>query len=134
MNLSQDQAQKLVDFYVKKTTESHQAPFKAYADMRKEWREKAAAHPEVGGDLQRVKETVHRALAQLGDAQLASDFSEVMDMTGAGDHPAFIRAFYKFAQQVTEGRPVSGNQPSRFGQGNQGKPQSAAHALYPNLP
>jgi len=134
MNLNQEQAQRLVDFYVKKTQESHDAPFKAYVDMRKGWREEASKHAEIGGNLAQVKETVSRAINQLGDAQLASDFRDAMDITGAGDHPAFIRVFYKFAQAVTEGRPVSGNQPSRFGQGNQGRPQTAAHALYPNLP
>src|SRR5262249_30940575 len=46
MNLSQVDAQKLVDFYFKQTQEAFEAPFKTYADTRQGWREEAAKHPE----------------------------------------------------------------------------------------
>lgn len=135
MNLSQAQAQTLVDFYAAKTREAADAPFEAYKTMRAEWQTKVAADPEIGSKLPEVKQTVSRALDSLGDAKLASDFREAMDLTGAGDHPAFIKAFYKLAQQVNEGHSVRGSNPSPAGQKAPGSgPVSAAHALYPKLP
>lgn len=135
MNLSQAQAQSLVDFYAAKTREAANAPFEAYTAMRQEWQTKVAADPEIGSKLPEVKQTVSRALDSLGDAKLASDFREAMDLTGAGDHPAFIKAFYKLAQQVVEGHSVRGSNPSPAGQKPPGAgPISAAKALYPNNP
>jgi hypothetical protein len=134
MNLPQAHAQQLVDFYVKKTQESFQQPFNTYQDIRKGWVEEAKSHPEIGRNLDQVIATVGRAIDGLGDAKLASDFRAAMDFTGAGDNPAFIRVFYKFAQMVTEGGAVKGTGPAAAGQQNPAQgPRSAAHALYPNL-
>ena len=135
-NLSQATAQKLVDFYVSKTNEAFRQPYEAYEALRSDWREKARAHPEIRGDFDRVLSTVAKAIDSVGDAGLASEFRQVMDMTGAGDHPAFIRMFYKLASQLTEGRPVTGNGPAKAGQADptKGRPVTAAQALYPTLP
>jgi hypothetical protein len=134
LNLDQAGAQKLVDFYIAKTQEAAEAPYKAYSEMRAEWQAAVKADPEIGGKLDVVKQTVSRALDGLGDAKLAQEFREAMDLTGAGDNPAFVKAFFKLAQKVTEGQHVSGKGPSTFGQQRPGQPASAAHALYPNLP
>jgi hypothetical protein len=132
MNLSQASAQQLVDLYVKHTTEAQSRPFEAYKAMRQEWVEQAKAHPDIGGNLDRVKTTIGRALDGLGDAALANDFRAAMDLTGVGDHPAFIRAFYRMAQKLTEGSHVSGQGPAPVAQ--PGTRPTAASALYPNLP
>jgi hypothetical protein len=139
LNLSQESAQKLVDFYVSKTNEAFQQPFKAYRDMRDGWVKDAKAHTELSGKLEPngpVLSTIARAIDGLGDAALASEFRAAMDLTGAGDHPAFIRTFYKMAQALTEGRPVAGSGPSRHGQVAPGDRAgtSIASRLYPNLP
>jgi len=136
MNLPQAQAQELVDFYVAKTQEAFTAPFKAYKDMQEGWVNEAKDHPELRGKLDQVKNTVAAAIDGLGDAKLASDFRAAMDLTGAGNHPAFIRVFYKLAQAVTEGTHVRGAGPSPHGQteGGTATRPSAARSLYPNLP
>jgi len=136
MNLTQEQGQQLVDFYVKQTSEAFRQPYEAYEALRNEWREKAKAHPEIGGSFDRVLSTVAKAIDSVGDPALATEFRQVMDMTGAGDHPAFIRLFYKLAQHITEGRPVMGNGPAKTGQvdPSRGRPATAAQALYPTLP
>lgn len=134
MNLTQTQAQSLIDFYVAKTQETLQQPYKAYQDMREGWQNQVKNDPEIGGKLDQVKQTVARALDSLGDPGLARDFREAMDITGAGDNPAFVRAFYRLAQKVTEGRPTQGNGPAKAGQAEPGaRPASAGKALYPNL-
>jgi hypothetical protein len=139
LNLSQESAQKLVDFYVSKTNEAFQQPFKAYRDMRDGWVKDAKEHAELSGKLEPngpVLSTIARAIDGLGDAALAGEFRAAMDLTGAGDHPAFIRTFYKMAQALTEGRPVAGSGPSRHGQVAPGDRAgtSIASRLYPNLP
>lgn len=134
LGLSNDQGQKLVDFYAKKLTEASASPIEAWKAQQSEWQTAVKADPEIGSKLPEVKQTVARAIDGLGDAKLAADFREAMDYTGAGNHPAFIKAFYKLAQQVTEGRSVKGGNPSTFGQTRPGDaPQDAAHAMYPNL-
>lgn len=133
LNLSQEAGQKLIDMYAAKTSEAAEAPYKAYTDMRKEWRDTINADPEIGHKIPEVKTTISRAIDAMGDPKLAQDFRSAMDLTGAGDNPAFIKAFYKLAQLVGEGKPVSGKGPSPHGQGNQAAPPSVAGAMYPNL-
>lgn len=134
LGLSQASGQKLIDMYVSKTTEAANAPYEAYKELRSEWQTAAKADPEIGGKLPEVKATVSKAIDSLGDAKLATEFREAMDLTGAGDHPAFIKAFYKLAQRAVEGKGVQGGGPSKFGQQAPGTgPRSAAAAMYPNL-
>lgn len=133
--LSQAQAQSLIDFHVAKAQAAAQRPYDAYAEMRQGWQTEVKADKEIGGILPQVKETVSRALDSLGDPKLATDFRAAMDLTGAGDHPAFIKAFYKLAQRVTEGTAVRGAGPAAVGQRSPNAgPISAAKALYPNNP
>lgn len=135
LNLSQAAGQKLIDMYTAKTLEAAQAPYKAYTEMREGWQKAVKADPEIGSRLAEVKTTVAQALDSLGDPKLATEFREAMDLTGAGDHPAFIKAFYKLAQKIAPGNNVRGTGPSALGQKAPGAaPRSAASAIYPNLP
>lgn len=134
MGLNQENAQKLVDFYVAKANEAAEAPFKLMNETREGWRNEIKADKELGSKLPEVKTAVSKAIDGLGDAKLAADFRAAMDITGVGDHPAFIRAFYKLAQQVNEGKAVTPGNPSKLGQQAPGAaPKSAAAAMYPNL-
>jgi hypothetical protein len=134
MNLNQAQAQQLVDFYTAKTAESANQPYQAWNDMQEQWVKEVKADPVIGPKLNEVKTTIARAIDGLNDPKLAASFREAMDFTGAGNNPAFIKAFYKLAQMVTEGSHVTGTGPSPQGQRRQGETPSAARAMYPNLP
>lgn len=134
LNLSQDQAQKLIDFHAAKTREAAEAPGKLWADTQEEWVKAVRADSEIGSKLPVVKQTIAKAIDSL-PAPLAAEFRQAMDYTGAGNNPAFIKAFYKFATQLTEGGHVSGGGPSSFGQAKPSdKPASLAAAMYPTLP
>jgi hypothetical protein len=132
MNLSQDQAQKLVDFYVKQQQAAVDKPYQQYMEVRKGWADSVKA--EFGNKLPEVKATIGRALATL-PAETVSAFRQAMDMTGAGDNPAFVKAFYDLAKRATEGRPVTAPRgvADVTAPGAPAKP-SAAQSLYPNLP
>jgi hypothetical protein len=134
--LSQDAAQKMVDFHVAQLKATAEAPLAAYQAQREAWQTAAKADPEIGPKLAAVKETLGRAYDSLGDPALVAEFKAAMDLTGVGDNPAFIKAFYRFAQRVTEGKHVAGGGPSPHGQRAPGASAvpTPAQALYPNLP
>lgn len=139
MNLSQADAQKLVDFYTKQTQEAMDAPYRVYREMTDGWRRDAEAHPDLKGKLgpgQEINVRIGRFLSALPDQKLASDFRSLMDLTGAGNHPAFIRVIDHLAKAVSEGTHVNGRGPSPGGQSEPGKggEPNAAQALWPNLP
>lgn len=136
LNLSQEGAQKLIDYYHTKNQEAAEAPFKLWEKTQEEWQTAVKLDPEVGPKLNEVRQTISKAIDGIGDPKLASDFRSAMDYTGAGNNLAFIKAFYRLAQKVTEGGHVAGTGPAKFGQtapGTTDKP-TAARALYPNLP
>ena len=133
LGLSQDAAQKLVDFYNAQAAEST----KLVNDMRAEWRTQMSALPEVASNP-KATEDMGRAKATIfeNDPKGLAAFNEAMDLTGAGDHPAIVKAFLRFASRVNEGTHVSGRGPSPEGQAspNRAVKPSAAQSLYPNLP
>jgi hypothetical protein len=134
--------QKLFDFHVKALQDAAVAPTTAVETMRRDWVAKVTADPELakatsGGKtgLEAVKYDIGRALTNL-DPALSAEFKSAMDLTGAGDHPAFVKAFWKLSQLITEGKHVAGTNPSPHGMvapGTSARPTQAA-SLYPNLP
>jgi|SRR5215472_9482502 len=135
-NLTQTQAQKLVDFYVKLTKESHDAPFQAWEDTQEKWRGELNSDPDIGGSrLNGTKASIGRLLDSLGDTALVDGFREAMDYTGAGNNPFVVKFLARIAQRLTEGGPVRGSGPSPDGMRRSGEgAPSAAQAIYPNLP
>ncbi len=142
LGLTQEQAQKLVDLQARRETESAKAPQAAYETMRSDWRSKVAADAEIKAyttdgksGIDAVKVDIGRALGTL-DPGLATEFKAAMDLTGAGDNPAFVKAFWKLSQSVIEGKHVGGKGPSPAGQVDPSRPArpSAASALFPNNP
>lgn len=137
LNLPQESAQRLVNFYSKNIQEALKAPYDLWQQTKETWLNDLKSNPEIGGKLDEVKTTVAKAIDQNLDPKLAKEFRTAMDFTGAGNHPAFVTAFYKLAQKLTEGTHVSGAKPSSLGQSpnGQGAPKSAAEAIYgPNGP
>src|SRR5258706_10295271 len=136
LNLPQDGAQRLVDFHLSQIKAATEASSKAYDDMRATWQTAAKADAEIGPHMAKIKENVGRLYDAIGDAKLVGEFKQIMDLSGVGDNPAFIKFLNKASQYVIEGKHVSGGSPSKFGQqapGTNERP-SAAQALYPNNP
>lgn len=133
--LNQTQADKLIEFYNKTVGDRVKTNVDSMMAMREGWRKDVAADKEIGGKMDSVKADIGRALTNLPPA-LVTEFKSAMDLTGAGDHPAFIKAFYQLSQMVNEGKPVMPGGASPHGQrapGTSAKP-SMASAMYPNLP
>lgn len=143
LGLPQAEAQKLVDFHTAQIKAAVEGPAKALSDMRADWQSKTHADPDIAKvtvngktGLDAVKINIAKLYSAVGNEGLVNQFKEVMNLTGVGDHPAFINVLNKLASFVTEGKHVAGGNPSPHGQspgGAAAKP-SAAQALYPNLP
>ena len=138
LGLSQEAAQKLVDLYNTQAKTSADAMVKQVNDMRTGWRDTIAKDPEMGPKLDAMKADIGRAKSTLfeNDTKGLAAFNEAMDLTGAGDHPDIVHAWYRMAQRINEGTHVSGRGPSEAGQSapNKAAKPSAAQAMYPNLP
>lgn len=136
LGLSQDQAQKLVDFYAEQSTQAAEAPVKFYAEMRDGWRKEVIADKALGNGVDNLRPEVKAGVAAVINSlgTLAEPFREAMNLTGVGDHPAFVKALFAFSTRLGEGKHIAGNGPSKFGQTRPGGPNGpGAAALYPNL-
>ena len=136
LGLSQTAAQKLIDFYGEQLKSNDQRLADAVTNMRAGWRDEINKS-DLGGKLDQVKVDIGHMKDELfaGDAKARKEFEDAMDLTGAGDNPHIVRAWWKAAQRFTEGTHVSGSGPSPAGQkapGQERRPSLAA-AMYPNL-
>jgi hypothetical protein len=136
LGLTQEQAQKLVSFQAEQQLAAANAPQEAYNTMRENWRKEVFADKSLAsGDklLPEVSAGIAKAIESLGP-EIAKPFREIMDLSGVGDNPAFVRAMFKFSQAFTEGTHVTGKGPAPTGQtAPDAKPVSIANAMYPNL-
>ena len=142
LGLDQAGAQRLIDFHAAQMLAAAAGPQDSYAALRTDWQGKVKSDPELSAatsgartGLDAVKADIGRALAIL-PPDLTRDFRAAMDLTGAGDHPAFVKAMWKLSAYITEGTHVAGTGPSAHGQTAPGAATrpSAAKALYPNNP
>ncbi len=102
--------------------------------MRADWRKQVSNDPEMAGKLDKIQSDIGQFKATL-DPKLRADFEEAMNLTGAGDHPAFVKTFWKMSQSFIEGKHVSGSGPSPNGQTAPNTPKpTLAQAMYPHLP
>lgn len=135
LGLTQEQAQKLVNFYADRNGKLNESLSKSVEDMRADWRNQVMSDKDIGGKIEQVKVELGRAKDRL-PAPIRTAFDEAMNLTGLGDHPAIVKGLYEMAKMVNEGTHVVGGGPSAHGQNKAGeaKPTSLAGALYPNLP
>ena len=133
--LPQDAAQKLVDLYTKQTSGLRDELLKSVERTRTEWRDAVKSDTTIGARLEsHILPEIARAKDKL-PAEVRTAFNEAMDFTGAGDHPAVVRALYELSKLVNEGTHVTGSGPSPAGQTRSGQPSrpSTAAAIYPHL-
>lgn len=132
LGLSQEGAQKLVDFHVKQITEAADGPVKFWQEQQEAWRKEVTEDPNLGPRIGEIKTAFSKMLDGVGDPALATAFREAMDYTGAGNNPAFIRMMDKISAVYTEGKPVQGQKPSPVRE--PGKAQGTGPAaLWPGL-
>jgi hypothetical protein len=112
--LSQEQAQKVVDFYGG-MLQQQQGLFK---QMAQEWR--AETLKALGASPE--KELVHAAKAR--DAFFTPEAVKILTDSGLANHPEIVKAFIKIGKAIADDTVISG------GQG--GGEKTVAEMLYPN--
>ncbi|HDS9360804.1 TPA: peptidase [Enterobacter chengduensis] len=118
LNLTNEQAQKLVDAYPKILAGVQQRQAEAWQKQTEGWAETVKADKEIGGDkLTANLSAAQRALDQFGTPEL----KEYLEGTGLGNHPELVKTFIKIGKAMSEDGMVDGS--------NQGQ-RSAAEVLY----
>lgn len=120
LNLTNEQAQKLVDAYPKILAGVQQRQAEAWQAQTEQWAVDVKADKEIGGDkLTANLSAAQRALDQFGTPEL----KEYLNTTGLGNHPDLVKTFVKIGKAMSEDGMVDGS--------NQGQ-RSAAEVLYGN--
>ncbi|EOG8081189.1 peptidase [Citrobacter koseri] len=118
LNLTNEQAQKLVDAYPKILAGVQQRQAEAWQAQTEQWAADVKADKEIGGDkLTTNLSAAQRALDQFGTPEL----KEYLNTTGLGNHPDLVKTFVKIGKAMSEDGMVTGS--------NDGQ-RSAAEVLY----
>ena len=123
--LSQDQAQKFIDLAMARETAAAHKSVQAFVDLQNQWVSEIKADPDIGGDrLKSSLASANRAIDRLNVPGLR----EALNFTGAGNHPAIVKAFVRLGQMIAE---------DRFRPGHLARPQvprSPAEVIYDGNP
>ena len=118
LNLTNEQAQKLVDVYPKILAGVQQRQVEAWQKQTEGWAESVKADKEFGGDkLIANLGAAQRALDQFGNPELR----EYLESTGLGNHPELVKTFIKVGKAMSEDGVITGKESGQ---------RSAAEVLY----
>ena len=97
LGLSNEAAQRIVDFHLKVAQGSADSLTEAITAQQEQWLKDAKADKEIGGaNLTEVGKVCSQVIEQLGTPELKAALNE----TGLGNHPELIRFVYKIGQQL----------------------------------
>ncbi|HCB1653157.1 TPA: peptidase [Citrobacter farmeri] len=109
LNLTNEQAQKLVDVYPKILAGVQQRQVEAWQQTTEQWAADVKADKEIGGDkLPSNLSAAQRALDQFGTPELKTYLND----TGLGNHPDLVKAFVKIGKAMSEDKVLSGGHDS----------------------
>ena len=133
LNLSQDQAQKLVDYYGANLLKTAEAPYKAWVDTQKEWI--GDIQERFGSKTDQTRRDINSAITNALPPSLARAFRTALDVTGGGSNPDIFEALSILARPHIEGKPVpaGGQSPETNKTPGQANRPSLAEAMYPHL-
>lgn len=121
-NLSQAQAQKLVNWYAEHSQAQRENEIGAWDNMQKEWVNTTKADKEVGGaDFMEKLAVAKKAVDQYGSPELKALFN----FTGVGNHVEMVKFLYKVGKAISEDKIISGR--------GQDQPRDLAKLLYPTM-
>jgi len=123
--LPQEQAQKFIDLAVARERSFAERGVKAFVDMQNKWVSEIKADPDIGGA--RMNASLASA-ARAIDRLAVPGLKEALSFTGAGNHPAVVKAFVRLGQMISE---------DRFAPGHAAAPtasRSAAETIYDGNP
>lgn len=109
--------QKAVDFHVAEIKNVAETLTKFYKDswdkQKIDWKDSFLKDPEIGGN--RFQTTVDSALTFIrthgGTAEQQTEFRDLMETSGLGNHPAVIRLLANAGRAMAEGKPLAASKP-----------------------
>lgn len=106
LGLSQDAAQKVVDLYASKVMPHIEQVFaEQHAQRVEEWGKATRDDKEIGGQSFNANvQTAQKAIARFGTPEL----KELLDTTGLGNNPEFVRFCMRVGNQISEDTLVVG--------------------------
>lgn len=115
--LVQQFGQKAVDFHIseiKEATDKLTSLYKQTWERQKtEWKDTFLKDPEIGGN--RFQTTVDSALNFIrthgGTPEQQTEFRNLMETSGLGNHPAMIRLLASAGRSMAEGKPLAAQKP-----------------------
>ena len=127
LGLTQDRAQKAVDFYAKQRAQDVANQQKAWGDFQAGWVKEAKADPEFGKDkFDASMGTVRKAITTFAKTPAeVKAVDEALNLTGAGNNPAILRLLYRAGLAIGEDKISAGGQPA-FDK------KDAASVMFPN--
>lgn len=124
LNLSQEAAQKMLDKMGPVVAQRQTQQVEA---LRTQWAEQSTADKEFGGEkLTENLGVARKALDTFGSPELKSLLNE----SGLGNHPEFIRLLYRAGKAIGEDNFVGGNKSA--GKGQPTSQADYANSLYPS--
>ena len=106
MGLTQEQAQKQVDLYVKGVQAAAQKQVDAFNQLKESWRESSKTDKEFGNDkFDENLKVANSALTKFG----TPEFSKLLRDYGLGNHPEVIRFAYRVGKLTQEDNPGAGD-------------------------
>ena len=118
LNLSQEDAQKLVDIQAKLAEKQGKAILEQHQKTVKEWADQVKQ--DLGADYQKELSYAAKAINKFGTPELR----EFFNATGIGNHPELVKVFINIGKQISEDAFVEGK--------TKAAPKSAAEILYGN--
>lgn len=121
--------QQIIDRHVSEVTavaeKIKEAYDQAWKDQTKNWREQFIKDPEIGGNRQETSTAAAREFIRRhgGTPEQQAEIRTVMQTTGLGNHPAFIRLFAKANVNLAEPTLVPAGKPPA-------QPQSRKQKFY----
>lgn len=122
LGLSQEQAQKLIDFQAKHVQASSKSQVDTFNQLMNDWQEQSKNDKEFGGDkFEENVKVAQAAISKFGTPGL----KQLLEEHGVGNHPEVIRFMVKVGKLTAEDVPGGSTLPTS-------KAQDRVSLLYPN--
>ena len=123
--LPQQQAQKFIDLAMARERAAAERGVKAFHELQDKWLAEIKADPEIGGE--RLAQAVAQATRVL-ERLAVPGLKEALNVTGAGNHPAVVKAFVRLGRILAEDRFSPGREAARQA------PRTPADVIYGSQP
>jgi hypothetical protein len=113
IGLTNEQANKLVPLVGRVQERLFQQQHDEFGAMKADWAKQVKADPNIGGKNWPETERLCAIAMNAGGAPKGSEFRELLDESGLGNHPAVIRLFRSLGHQLAAKGKGGGRQRSR---------------------